>query len=159
MRSGFSVPIILIVILLFVLTPLGYYYFVIKSDNTNIKGTSDYRGSTGVLVFVNSQNSTWDMFEYLCKSMSECTTSLDSGTFFAKVSGNVTEDHEVFVEYSDKWSEYSYLKIYVQSGWGSINRAYTPTAQNLASVDGDVMYIPLQQGEKNNLIIAGSFTD
>jgi hypothetical protein len=130
----------MIVILLFVLAPVGYYYYTSHS-NLGVKGASDSRLGNGLLINVSSKG-TWDLYEYLCDSKTNCPN------FYGKVSGGQTVDHEVFIEYAEAWKDYEYLKLYVEPGWGSVDSSF-----------GDPVYVPLNSGEASKQIFAGSFSN
>ncbi|MBU0649719.1 hypothetical protein KJ605_00745 [Patescibacteria group bacterium] len=80
------------------------------------------RKTDGVKVTVISPNSSWDLVQYLCENRDECQTSPTSGKWWAAVSGAPTpqEGHEVFIQKSDGWQDYSYLKIYAKSAKGAV---------------------------------------
>lgn len=120
---GFSIPIVIMIVLFLLIVPV--YFFVHtnnfnSSSSANIKGAQtvgDAYAKPGFSVSVTAQASTWDLVEYMCKSLDECLTSVTAGSRLGTVSGGTTDLHEVVVSYSDEWKDYEYIKFYVRSGW------------------------------------------
>src|SRR3989344_5972756 len=159
MKGGFSVPIILVVILLFVLAPVGYYYLVNSQNPDSVKGmsTSSSDGN-GFVFYITSNGGTWDLSEYLCKDMTEWVRGLTSGELFGQISGGTTTDHEVYISYSDNWKNYEYMKVYITPGWGTSNREYfvSQTVGEIQTLQSDgnekVLIIPLNRDESNRVV-------
>ena len=131
MQKGYSVPIVIIAIVLFLLLPLTFWTlrnnFSFSSIPQNVKGVSIEGGGNlrpGFSVTISSKNGNWDFVEYLCKSLSECGQSLYSGVRWGVTSGGATENHEVVVENSDEWGKYSYVKYFVRPAWSSTQRNF-----------------------------------
>jgi len=76
--------------------------------------------STGIKVTIVSPNSSWDMMEYLCKTLEECEKSSTSGKWWTTVSGAPTaaDGYEVSVERSADWGAYNYIRFSVKSANG-----------------------------------------
>ena len=70
------------------------------------------------------------MSKYLCKERAECLESLTSGKVLEKTSGGGVEDQVVTLRYSTEWSQYEFLKIFVEPGWGSIQRDFVASLTN-----------------------------
>jgi hypothetical protein len=62
---------------------------------------------------------TWDLVEYLCESLDECTDSAYSGKRWGTLSGGSSTGHEVVVEATKEWEDYEYIKYFVRPGWAS----------------------------------------
>lgn len=119
-QKGFAVPLMLIVVLLILAVPAYYIISSLPTSSSDIRGASsegNINDRPGFSVSITSTSSTWDLVEYLCGSLDECTTSLTSGRRWGTVSGGQTDLHDVVVEYSDEWSNYEYIKYFVRSGW------------------------------------------
>ena len=167
MQKGFSVPIIVIVILLFVLAPVGFYYLVHSQNQDSVKGVSTSAfGGNGFVFYVNSTGGTWDLAEYLCKDMTECVESATSGELYGQISGGETQDHEIYVKASDDWSGYKFMKIVMTSGWGTTPRNYNIDAtvgevRVMEASDNpvQVLLVPLTGAEQSSVIEIASFSD
>lgn len=89
-----------------------------KSRKENI-----YQNKTdGLKVTIISPDSSWDLMQYLCKTRDGCSESPTSGKWWATVSGAATTEdgHEVFIEKSEGWADYEFLKVVVRkAGLGS----------------------------------------
>jgi len=121
MSKGFAHPYVLIVAL--VLIGAGVAVF---TGSQNLSGLvlgaknrkeNIYQDNTnGFKVTVISKNTSWDLLQYLCKTREECETSVTSGKWWATISGAATtkDGHEVFIERSDNWADYRFLKIAVR---------------------------------------------
>ena len=122
MRKKISFPLIAI-ILLFLVIPIAFWFFSTKRVSDDVKGVeTDF---SGLVVKVVSKNGSWDMFKYLCENRDQCAESLNSGKFLDKTSGGGGEnDQFVTIKYSPDWKSYEFIKIYVESGWGSTDRVF-----------------------------------
>ena len=74
MQKGYSVPIVIIEIVFFLLLPLTFWTlrnnFSFSSIPQNVKGVSIEGGGNlrpGFSVTISSKNGNWDFVEYLCK--------------------------------------------------------------------------------------------
>jgi hypothetical protein len=123
MRKG-SAWLLLIVIVVFLMIPLGYWYLNYRASVKSVKGAKTLEIQNGVYVVVNSNTGTWDLNSYLCKSKQECLESLTSGVKLETRSGGRALGVEVDLIYEDQWSDYSYLKIFVKPGWGTQGKVF-----------------------------------
>lgn len=127
MRSkGFSVPIVVIFVAIFLAVPLVYLFLSKNSsNNVDVKGASAQVEvtKTGLGIFITS-GGTWDLFEYLCKDLDECSKDLMSGNRWGTVSGGAVQDFRVSVPSDSDWGSSKYLKIFVREGWGSMQRSF-----------------------------------
>ena len=127
MRSrGFSVPIVIIFVAIFLAVPVVYLLFSKNSsNNVNVKGASAQIevSKSGLGIYVSSQG-TWDLFEYLCKDLDECANDLMTGNRWGTVSGGAVKDFRVSVPTDSDWGSSKYLKIFVREGWGSMQRSF-----------------------------------
>ena len=161
MQKGFSVSFVVIFIVLFIATPIIFWWATAKNNfsvQNDIKGASTYdsiQSKNGLLIEISSKQGTWDLFEYLCKTKEECVSSLLGGKRWGTVSGGTTsENHQVIIESSDEWDNNKYLKLFVKSGWGSPERKFgvsgveyiADTSVETTSYEGDqyqVVVLPL----------------
>ena len=125
MPKGFAQPYLILAVL--VIVGVGIAIFAGSQDLAGfVLGAKSHKENIyqnnveGLKVTVISPSSSWDLLQYLCKTRNECETSLTSGKWWATVSGApTTEDgHEVFIEKSDGWSGYPYIKLYAKSSGG-----------------------------------------
>jgi hypothetical protein len=149
MQKGYSVPLIIILVLGLLAVP-AYYWTTTNSVNFSssktVKGistTGNIYASPGFSVSVTSNAETWDLVEYLCKTLEDCTSSLNSGSRWGTISGGKTDLHEVVVESSQDWDDYKYIKYYVRSGWFSKDKGF------------DVVSIGDMSGSKVHKIVEG----
>ena len=117
-QRGFSAVVLLITLL--VVTSLPVYFLLSKGKDSasQVMGASTTVSQMrpGFSVSISSLAQTWDLVEYLCETKEECLDSLTSGRRFNTVSGGQTELHDVVVNYSKEWDNYSYIKYFVRSG-------------------------------------------
>lgn len=89
-----------------------------------------YQNKTdGLNVTVISPKSSWDLVQYLCSTREECEKSPTSGKWWATVSGAPTgpDGHEVFIQRSDGWGAYPFIKVYAKSTNGAVYRVQGST--------------------------------
>ena len=131
MQRGFSLPVIMIVIVLFLLLPLLYWQIILtKTTHTkDVKGASAV--STGYSLKITSKVPSWDLYEYLCTSRSECTESLTSGHFSKKVSGGLGTDQKVTFSMTDNAS-FTFVKLLIKPSVG-LTGTYTWSSSKFAS--------------------------
>ncbi len=167
MNKKSLLPMILIFVV-FMVIPVVFW--VVSSDKKNsedVKGAKT--GSSGAVVKITSKNGSWDMYKYLCKNSSECLESISSGKMVEKTSGGGVEDQFVSLGYSSDWSDYEFLKIYVEPGWGSVERTFSASKSDglddvvVKNIDNNgnnyqVVLIPTKILEQTNFEIA-SFAD
>lgn len=123
MNKRSILPMILIFIV-FMFVPVAFWVVSSNKENSDdIKGATT--GISGAVVKIISKNGSWDMYKYLCKDSMECLESVSSGKMVEKTSGGGVEDQLVNLGYSSDWSDYEFLKIYVEPGWGSIERIFS----------------------------------
>lgn len=69
-----------------------------------------------IKVLVVSPDYSWDLSQYLCQTYQECEKSISSGKWWATISGGPTnqEGHEVYIEKSQDWGDYKFLKLVVK---------------------------------------------
>jgi len=136
-EQGFSVNSVIFFVSVFsLLVFFGWHYLYnpgisVLERFKDVKGVSTANNAPenpGFSVCVTSEFGNWDLVEYLCESLAECKTSLDSGEKWATVSGGETENHQIFVESESSWEEYVYMKVFVRSGWGSQDRKFVMDA-------------------------------
>lgn len=118
MQKGMSAPILLIAI---ALVGAGLYASFAFSRPEEVRGASNSAAiSQGFSVLVTSP-STWDFYEYLCTSLSECEKSLTSGVRYSVTSGGQTAGHEIVVAFADSWKDFEYIKVFARPGWGAVS--------------------------------------
>jgi hypothetical protein len=123
MKRGSVWPLLLI-ITVFLTIPLGYWYFGYRASQNDIKGAKTTGIMNGLFIIVDSNNGTWDLNSYLCKTKSECLESSTSGIKLDTKSGGKVAGYEVNIVYQDQWNDYSFLKLFVKSGWGTQARPF-----------------------------------
>ena len=145
-RSVFSVIILFVV---FMTVPVAFC--IISSDKKNSEEVKGARtGSSGAIIKISSKNGSWDMYKYLCKDSTECLESISSGKMVEKTSGGGVEDQFVSLGYTFDWSDYEFLKVYVDSGWGSIERSFS--ASKSSDFD-NVVVQSIESGGKNYQVV------
>jgi len=119
----FSLLPLIIIVAVFLAVPVTFWALSSsKNSSDDVRGVKT--GVFGLIIEVSSKNGFWDMSEYLCKDREECLESLQSGKFLEKTSGGGVDDQYVTLRYSSDWGSYQYLKIYVEPGWGSMERDF-----------------------------------
>lgn len=122
MKKTSPLPLIIIVMVFLIIPATFWFLFYSKNSSEDVKGVKT--DSSGVMMKVSSKNGSWDMSKYLCKDKTECLESLQSGKFLEKTSGGGVEDQYVSLRYSNDWNSYEFLKIFIEPGWGSMNRDF-----------------------------------
>lgn len=135
MKRGFARPFILIVSLILIGLPVAFIAYSNSSSasefvnrnilkvlgNDDVKGaniTSDNYSKPGFSINIISSG-TWNLQEYLCKTLEECNKSLTSGKNIGSISGAKTDDvKEIRIVSTAEWGEYQYIKYFVRS-WNS----------------------------------------
>ena len=129
MKRGFTVSIVIIVVSLLLLLSLGFW--VISKNNTvqNVKGSSveGPYDKPGLSISIKSTYGGWDLSEYICKTYSECTDSLESGKRIDIVGGGQTQMYDVLISYDKSVTPYSFIKLFVRPSWSSQNRVFSIT--------------------------------
>ncbi len=128
--EGFS-HIFVLISFLAVLGAVGFFMRPNSStSNPDVLGSAQTTSSSatrnGFSVMVVSNSGNWDFFEYLCSSYEECIESLTAGYQLSTISGGQTDGYEIFVEPSDEWDAYKFIKYYVKSGWTDSNTQFVP---------------------------------
>lgn len=128
-QRGYSVPAFLILLLLLVAVPVLYWVSTndLSASSQDVRGastTGSILAKPGFKISVSSKANTWDLVEFLCKSLEECTDSLTSGRRLGTVSGGAADMHEIVVEYTSEWDDYKYIKYFVRSGWYSQSQPF-----------------------------------
>ncbi|KKS16347.1 MAG: hypothetical protein UU77_C0054G0006 [candidate division WWE3 bacterium GW2011_GWC1_41_7] len=132
-------PLILIIVVL-VAFPVGYYFYTQNINSDNVKGMSaDVTRKPGFGVEIVSLGGTWDLVEFLCTTLEECTKSAVSGKRSGSVSGGTTQSHEVVVQAKPEWKEYQYIKYLVRPGWSSVDRTFKVLSEG--SINGTVVKV------------------
>ncbi|MBP7786062.1 hypothetical protein KA062_02300 [Patescibacteria group bacterium] len=121
-RSIFPAILIFVV---FMVVPVAFWIISTNKNSEDVKGAKT--GISGAVIKIISKNGSWDMYKYLCKDSTECLESVSSGKMVEKTSGGGVEDQFVNLGYSSDWANYEFLKIYVEPGWGSIERLFSAT--------------------------------
>lgn len=170
MSKGFSLPILILVLVALIVIPSSIWYY--KSRESSVMGAFAKKETimeNGFSVYVESAEGTWDLLEYLCKDKEECTKSLDSGTQWGSVSGAQTDYHEVLVDYANDMDAYGYIKLFVRPSWHQSSRIFEIEDGN-SFTDGEfhelsnngkkiqVLLIPTEK-IKNGFVKTVLFTD
>lgn len=118
---GFTVPFILIFISVFASVPVLFWF--VKSNNVSdgsIQGVTTQAEDVfeGVRVKITSGSGTWDISTYVCDTLDECKSHLNSGRRVNVVSGGKVNDYIVDFKRSNDWEGKKYLKIFAKTGWG-----------------------------------------
>ncbi|MBW6441551.1 hypothetical protein K0B04_01405 [Patescibacteria group bacterium] len=134
---------------MFLVIPVAFWFFTFSEGNDDVQGVRT--GSLGVVVKVESKEGSWDMSKFLCKDRAGCLESLNSGKALEKTSGGGLEDQVVTVRYSSDWSQYEFLKIYIEPGWGSIQREFKASLTN--EVQGSLIETVTFGGVEYNVVL------
>jgi len=122
MRKNPPLPLIIIVSA-FIIIPVVFWVFTFREEPNDVRGVTT--GGNGVLINIVSKNGAWDMSKFLCEDISTCRESLTSVKPLEKTSGGGIEEQSIIIRSSKDWDSYEYLKIYVKSGWGSVERFFS----------------------------------
>lgn len=171
MSKGSVMFVLVVFVSIFLLIPLGFFIFSKDTNSADVKGAkiSNVQSTfSGIRVEIASSG-TWDLYQYLCVDREECIEGLDSGTAWGKVSGGSVKNYAVEIKSDYKWKNYSYLKLYVRSGWGStsglfniisVDSALNAVSENIIykGVQYSVLLIPIE-GVLDNFGGSVSFSD
>ncbi|HSX39311.1 MAG TPA: hypothetical protein VLI92_01850 [Candidatus Saccharimonadales bacterium] len=173
MQKGSSGLLVIIFIALLVILPVSTWV-VIKSTakDGSVQGASTVDSSStspGFSVNVVAKSSGWDLEEYVCKTLDECSNSPESGMRWATISGGQTALHKVDVLYTSELDSYSYMKVLVKSGWGTSLKTFkiseagsVPGSKKQTLKDGqvnyDVLLLPLDK-VKTAFYTSATFSD
>lgn len=158
-QLGFTIPIVVLFVLAFMIIPLGFWYSgAHKVSAGDVQGIESTETKTGTHLLVISSSGAWDMFEYLCKNKDECEKNLSSGKKLESVSGGKTLGSTVTLNYMDSWKDYEFLKVYAKQGWGSsgisnfeINKKIQDGYGEIIQVEKqNVLLIPIKEIESGN---------
>jgi len=137
MPKGFAHPFVLVSVL--VLLGIGVAVLagprniagLVLGATTRKENVYDTK-TVGIKVNVVSPATSWDLTEYLCKSRDECTSALTSGKWWSTVSGaaTTTDGHEIFIEESDGWADYNFIKIVVKESGSVVGEYLAPAGTN-----------------------------
>ena len=122
-QLGFTLPMVLIFVLAFIAVPLVFW--LSRANDQTVQGAESGSPKDGTYIQITSKSGSWDLFEYLCKTKSECQSSLDSGKKWEATSGGSTAGNNIKINYSDLWSDYGFIKLYVKPSWNSQARAFS----------------------------------
>ncbi len=162
MRKGFSLPLLLIIIL-FVAAPFLFFFFKTSHGN-DVKGSSSINSQNGFYIVLNSTQGNWDLYQVGCTSIDECAETLDSGRRINMVSGGQTTGHRVSFSDTSAYSGFSFVKFYVKPSWGSATRTFKLTVGNDSLVvsksfeSESALIVPVSALSKSTFM-AGSFSD
>lgn len=124
-ERGFAIPTVLIFVLGFVAIPILYLAF--NSDRLakeSVKGAATQNSqNAGLYVQVTSSNGGWELSEVLCKELEECK-KLNEGKTWGTLNGGQTEGSTIKIDYSEMFSPYNYLKLFVKPSWNSGGRDF-----------------------------------
>jgi hypothetical protein len=138
MNKGLSMPLILILVLI-ILLPLSYLFFSKEMGlftPKNVKGATTEVARDPGLSFTVVSSGTWDLSQYLCATLKECSSSVQSGKRIGSIGGGKTSAYEVYLKASEEWKQYSFLKIVVRPGWGTDRAVFS--VSDLGSVEGTI---------------------
>lgn len=158
-QKGFASP-ILVLLLIIVFLLAGFWFFtndINVSSSAQIQGVSTLASGarSGLGVSVASESGNWDLYEYLCVTAEECKQALTSGKRWGTVGGGAAALHQVEIEASAEWENYTHLKIFVKPSWQNISSQYkvlglgdVPGSEVVKLSDGgvafDAVLIPLE---------------
>lgn len=154
MRSslpGYSLGIVIIIGALLLGGALAAY----SSFKTQVLGATSqkpadsfYSRQSGVLVKVTSPKNSWNLEQFLCKTLQECLQSEKSGQWWASVSGAATDQngHEVVIESSSSWQDYKFMKFIPSSVSSAASMSLETELEILNSFDGSYTVAPSEEG-------------
>lgn len=123
MRKGFSA--LFVVIMVFFIAAPFVFYFVVSREKTGVKGASSSAPiKEGFSVTLNSAQGTWDLYEYGCSTLEECSGSLFSGKKLSIISGGKISNHTIGFSKSLLSEDSQFIKLFVKPGWGSMQRNF-----------------------------------
>ena len=133
-------PTTLIVVLVLVALPVAFllYTSALGGRIMGATSTSQTNSKSGFSIEVSSKSDSWDLVEYLCKTLDECLNSTDSGTRWGFISGDSSVVHEIVVESSPEWVDYEFMKIYVVSSNPASRGSFPVTS--VGNVPGSKVY-------------------
>lgn len=128
MQKGSSGLLVTILIAFLVALPITFWV-VSKSlsEDASVKGAAtieEQNAKPGFLVNIVANSGGWELVEYVCTSLDQCTSSATSGSRWASVGGGQTAGHQVVVDYSGDLESYTYMKLLVKSGWGDSLKSF-----------------------------------
>ena len=138
MKKAFTLPVVIVFIILFISVPLVFLFSITRQKN-NVKGAqaTPPEIENGFLVYVSSKSAMWDLNEYLCATQAECAGNLMSGKKWGVVSSGASQRHEVVVQATKEWDQYNYMKLFVKSPYGGGESQFSATlsTQGLGTVE------------------------
>ena len=124
-QYGFTLPVVLIFVLVFLAAPLVFWFKGTKNvEQSDVRGSESFSSKEGTYIQVTSEKGPWDLFEYLCKTKEECADSLTSGKKWEAISGGTTTGSSIKINYSELWKDFKYLKVFVKPGWGASTHSF-----------------------------------
>jgi hypothetical protein len=149
--------------------PVGFWFLTSQYSKDNVRGITTKSSSKGIIIQVDSNFGTWELNKYLCKTMDECLLSLTSGKALETIGGGDVVNKDLIIEYSPDWNDYTLLKVYVKSGWGSQSRDFSASLIssnfdfsikkiNSNNTTYDVVILPVESVSSGLLKVA-RFTD
>jgi len=173
MRRGHAHHAVLIFVLFASVPVMMWIFLSLKSSaqNPSVKGVSSKEGSTenaALVVNMTSKRGTWDLYEYFCTSIEDCTKAVDSGVRWETLSGGQTDSHEIMISEIPEWRSYKYIKIFAKPSWGAPYRKFdfyysgggdvSVHAFNNKSEEVDAVLVAVQD-VKSSLVKEVSFSD
>lgn len=144
MPKGFS-TLLIIIFIAFLSLPILFWAYSNSKQKGEAKGAISAKN--GFSVYITSNSGTWKLRRYLCESKQECLSSLDSGEKLENISGGITEKNAIHIKYLPNYSNYSYMKIYVESGWNSTPRLFKALSK------GDINDTAIYDLEETNVAL------
>ncbi len=123
MRKGFG-TLFFIIAAFFIAAPFAYFFAVSRQEES-VKGATSTGFSNGFYIIVNSSQGNWDLHQYGCTGLKECEESLFSGRNISTISGGVVSEHDLAFTSCPMSGELSYIKYFIEPGWGSMQRVFT----------------------------------
>jgi hypothetical protein len=157
-NKGIALPFVILIVMLFILTPVLYSLFVNKSSTTeevmgaSRLGVQDH--DDGVGLYINSKYGTWDLLEYLCKDKESCESTLMSGKRVGSISGGIVDNFPVRIAPDSEWDTNGYLKVYIRSAWGSPEREFDIDLTLDPQLDANISEIEYEGHSYKVLIVA-----
>lgn len=152
--KGFSAHLVIFAVV--VIVGFGLFYPLIKDNSSDVKGTSVNEENTGGMsIAIISRNTSWDLFQYLCKDEDECTKSADSGKRISKLSGDITDSKTIRIRPIPEWEDYSFLKLYVRPGWDVSSNGLNVSSKG--DVPGTLVYDFSNGNAKQTVLIVPTY--